>query len=394
MSQTADILIIGGGVMGASIAYSLVKQGGSSNRVVLLERQALCSGTTGRSGAIVRQHYSNDFTIRMAKESLHIFHHFDDLVGGDCGFMTAGMLVLADEARSSALKANVEMQQKEGVNTRLVTPDEVSTVAPGYSGTEATLACYESDAGVADPMATTSCFAQRARELGVQIQEETRVTRILVEHGQVTGVTTAQGDFFAPIIVVAANVWSPALVQELGITLPIIATRHPMLVLRRPQDFGGRHGLHAVCLDMARSIYLRPDIGGLTLIGSTENVLRPSDPDAYPQGLTEEEIRHFASQATLPLPALARAVPRGNWAGIYDDTPDYHPILGRLPHYQGLYCAAGFSGHGFKLSPVVGQWMALLITTGQGPEDMQHFVYERFAQGKEICPRYDSGVLG
>src|ERR1700680_9837 len=117
MSETADILIIGGGVMGASIAHFLARQGGSGNRIVLFERQALCNGTTGRSGAIVRQHYSNDFTIRMARDSLSIFQHFDELVGGDCGFMTTGMVVLANEQEADALRANVQLQQEQGVNT-------------------------------------------------------------------------------------------------------------------------------------------------------------------------------------------------------------------------------------------------------------------------------------
>jgi glycine/D-amino acid oxidase-like deaminating enzyme len=167
-----------------------------------------------------------------------------------------------------------------------------------------------------------------------------------------------------------------------------------MLSLRRPHDFGGRHGLHAVGLDITRQIYLRPDLGGVTLIGSTEDVLVASDPDRYSQGLSEEEIANFSRKAADSIPALARAVPRGGWAGIYDDTPDYHPILDRLEPYTGLYCAAGFSGHGFKHSPLIGQWMAQLILTASKPADMQPFAFDRFAGGKEIHPRYPSGVLG
>src|SRR5438552_4128056 len=131
MSETADCIIIGGGVMGASIAYHLAKQGGG--RVVLLERQALGNGTTGRSGAIVRQHYSNDFTIRMAKDSLRIFQHFNEVIGGDCGFLTTGMIVMANEQDAPSLQANVKMQQEQGVDTRLIRSEEVSEVAPGYS---------------------------------------------------------------------------------------------------------------------------------------------------------------------------------------------------------------------------------------------------------------------
>ncbi len=392
MTEQADIVIIGGGVMGASIAYHLARQG--SSKIVLLERQGSGNGTTGRSGAIVRQHYSNEFTARMAKESLAVFRQFDDRVGGDCGFVTTGMVVMIDEAGADALRANVLMQQEQGVITRIISSDEISEAAPGYSGAGVALACYEPDTGVADPMATTYCFAQRARDYGAIIREGVTANRILTTGERITGVQTSQGDIQAPIVVLAANVWSVALAQSLDIALPITATRHPMLALRRPNDFGGRQGMHAVGLDLTRQIYLRPDFGGITLVGSAENVFTASDPDTYSQGLTEAEIAHYRALAGGSIPALTRAVPRGSWAGIYDDTPDFHPILDRLAAYEGLYCAAGFSGHGFKLSPVVGQWMAQLILTGTKPEDMQHFAFDRFTNGKEIRPRYESGVLG
>ncbi|HLZ56901.1 MAG TPA: FAD-binding oxidoreductase [Ktedonosporobacter sp.] len=392
MTSTADILIIGGGIMGASIAYHLAQRGG--NRVMLLERQALCTGTTGHSGAIVRQHYSNDFTIRMAKECLYIFQHFNELIGGESGFVTTGMLVTANEAGEAALRANVSLQQDQGVNTRLVSLEEISEVATGFVTADATLACYEEDAGVADPMSTTHSFARRARELGAVIHEESTVTRILTQGERVTGIETTQGSFSAPIVILAANVWSVDLARKIGIELPITATRHPMVALRRPDDAGGRHGIHAVCLDTIHNIYLRPDVGGITLVGSAENVLTASNPDDYAQGLTEEEIVYFRTQSRQCFPALARAKARGGWAGIYDDTADYHPILGSLAAYEGLYCAAGFSGHGFKLSPIVGAWMAQYVLTGAKPTDMEPFAFERFEQGKEIRPRYTSGVLG
>ena len=392
MTEQADILIIGGGVMGASIAYHLARQG--DGKIILIERQGLGNGTTGRSGAIVRQHYSNDFTVRMAKESLVVFQQFADRVDGDCGFVTTGMIVMTGEDGADALSANVQLQQEQGVNTRIISADEVSEAAPGYSSEGVALACYEPDTGVADPMATTYCFAQQAREHGASIREGVTVTRIVTSGERVTGVQTSQSEIQAPIVIVAANVWSVALAQPLGITLPIIATRHPMLALRRPNDFGGRQGLHAVGLDLTRQIYLRPDFGGITLVGSAENIFTPSDPDNYHQSLTEDEIVYYRALGAGTIPALARSVPRGTWAGIYDDTPDFHPILDHLPNYEGLYCAVGFSGHGFKLSPLVGQWMAQLVLTGTKPEDMQHFAFDRFTTGKEIHPRYSSGVLG
>jgi sarcosine oxidase, subunit beta len=392
MNASTDILIIGGGVIGASIAYYLART--RYGRIILLERQALSSGTTGRSGAIIRQHYANDFTIRMAKESLHVFQHFDEFIGGDCGFASTGLLVISNEQGAEALRENVQLQQQLGVNTRLLQSKDISDIAPGYFRNDVALACYEEDAGVADPIATTYCFAQRARDYGASIQEGVAVTHIQAEGGHIKGVKTTAGDILAPIVILAANVWSPALVRPLGIHLPVTATRHPMLILRRPNDFGGRHDLHPVCFDTIQNIYLRPDIGGLTLVGATNNVMIPENPDHYQQGLTEEEIHYFATTAAQRIPALGRAVPRGSWAGIYDDTPDYHPILGPQPEIEGLYYAVGFSGHGFKLSPVIGQWMAKCVCNGQMPEDMQHFTYERFHEGREIHPRYASGVLG
>lgn len=391
MNKTSDIIIVGGGVMGASIAYHLARRGGAS--VTLVERQALGNGTTGRSGAIVRQHYSHDFTIRMARDSLHVFQHFGELVGGDCGFVNTGMVVVGGVNDLESLRANVALQQAQDVKTRMIMPHEIGEVAPGYSGEGIAAACYEPDTGVADPMATTHCFAKRASELGATVHEGVTVTKLLVHGARVVGVETNTGTIAAETVIVAANVWSAALVEPLGITLPITATRHPMLALRRPDDSGGRTGMHAVCLDMARSIYLRPDLGGVTLVGSTDNVLTPSDPDAYAQGLSEAEIAHFRINGGDCFPALKRAVPRGGWAGIYDDTPDYHPILDRLPDYDGLYCAVGFSGHGFKLSPLVGQWMAEFVLTGQKPTDMQPLNVMRFTTGQQIVSGYTSGVL-
>lgn len=391
MHQTSDIVIIGGGVMGASIAYHLRQRGGAS--VTLIERRALGTGTTGRSGAIVRQHYSHAFTIRMARESLRVFQHFDERIGGDCGFVTTGMLVMGGANDVATLQANVALQQAQGVVTRMIAPNEIAEVAPGYSSEGLVAACYEPETGVADPMATTHCFATRARELGASIHEGVTVTQLVTDGSRVLGVDTDAGRFEAATVIVAANVWSRSLVEPLDLTLPLMATRHPMLALRRPSDAGGRLAMHAVCLDMAREIYLRPDLGGITLVGSTNNVLSSSDPDTYAQGLSVAEIAHFQAEGSACFPALTRAVPRGGWAGIYDDTPDYHPILDRLPGYDGLYCAVGFSGHGFKLSPVIGQWMAEFVLTGHKPADMEPLNFARFSTGQQISSGYASGVL-
>ena len=392
MTQTADIVIIGGGVMGASIAYALTSRKGG--RVILLERRALSTGTTGHSGAIIRQHYSNDVTIRMAQESLYIFERFDDIIGGECGFVRTGLLVVSGEQDVDALQANVKRQRRLGVNTKIIHSSDIDEVAPGYYHDDAAIACYEADTGVADPIATTYAFADRAREQGAIIQQGVTVTKLLADNERVIGVETTQGTILAPQIIFAANVWSASLVQPLGLTLPIKATRHPMLVLRRPPESNGHTSNHAVCFDEIQHIYMRPDNQGVTLIGSLLNVEEESNPDNYMQGVSKEEGNALRTAGEKRFPVLKQAVMRGGWAGIYDDSPDHHPILGRLSAYDGLFCAVGFSGHGFKMSPCIGQWMAHLVLTGDTPQGMEYFAFERFAQGKEFHSELSSGVLG
>ena len=392
MTQTADIIIIGGGVMGASIAYALTNQRGG--RVVLLERRALSTGTTGHSGAIIRQHYSNDVTIQMAQESLHVFEQFDEIVGGECGFVRTGLLVLSGQQDVDALQANVKRQQRLGVNTKIIHSSDIDEIAPGYSYGDASIACYEADTGVADPVATTYSYANCAKEQGAIIEEGATATKLLVAHERVIGVETTQGTILASQVIIAANVWSAPLVQPLGLTLPVKATRHPMLVLRRPPEKNGRNHNHAVCFDEIQHIYLRPDNQNVTLIGSLVNVEEESNPDNYMQGVMQDEVNAFRFAGEKRLPVLKQAVMRGGWAGIYDDSPDHHPILGRLSAYDGLFCAVGFSGHGFKMSPCIGRWMAHLVLTGEVPAGMEQFAFERFAQGREIHSGLSSGVLG
>jgi len=393
MSETADVVIIGGGVIGASIAFHLAQR--RVGRVLLLERGGLATGTTGRSGAICRQHYSNAFTIRMAQRSLRVFEQFDAVVGGDVGFQRTGLLMLFGSHDVEGLRLNVQLQQAAGVPTCLLAPDEIASVAPGFSGEGVALACFEEDAGVADPVATVQAFGRRARELGAEIREGVTVTHILTEHGNARGVSTTAGEIGCPRVVCAANVWSVALAREVGIELPIKPVRIPMIALRRPDDFYGRQALHPVCLDMVTDVYFRPDLNGWTYVGPMhEDMSADVDPDHY-EGPGEAETRLFCERAAQRVPALARAVQRGGWAGIYDVcVPDGHYILDEAPQVVGFYLAAGFSGHGFKMAPEIGRMLASLVAEGERDPDLHHFRYSRFAEGDLIRPTYDYSVLG
>ena len=393
MAEIADVVIIGGGVMGASIAYYLAQQ--RVGKVILLERRGLAAGTTAHSGAICRQHYSHPFTIQMARRSLRVFERFDDVIGGDAGFQRTGLLFIVGPKDVEGLRANVQLQQQEGVPTRLIAPDEIPDIAPGFVGDGAALACFEEDAGVADPVATTLAFARRARTLGVEVREGVTVTNVLTQGDKVRGVSTTQGEIECPKVICAANIWSVALARAVGIELPLKAVRIPMVSLRRPDDFGGRELRHPVCLDAVNDVYLRPDLNGWTHAGPLhEDIAASVDPDHY-DGPTPEEARQFQERAALRVPALARAAQRGGWAGIYDVClPDGHYILDEAPQLAGFYLAVGFSGHGFKMAPEIGRMMAGLVSNGERDPDLHHFRFSRFAEGDLIRPAYEYSVLG
>ncbi len=392
MAETADVVVIGGGCIGTSIALHLAREG--VRDVLLLERAHLCAGTTGQSGAIVRQHYSNAFTAAMARDSLQIFREWGDRIGGgDPRFTESGVLVTVGETDTDGLRANVAMQQGLGIATQIVTPDDIRALDPRLRADDIALGCWEPTAGYADPVATVYAYAAAARAAGVTIREGVTVMDVLRGGDRVRGVRTNAGEVAAPVVVNAGNIWGVALLRRAGLDLPIAPSRHPMAALRRPDDACAPH---AVVLDMHRNAYLLPHAGDVTLCGSIagEDDTIYADPDAYNQGVTRAEIQRFQVEGAYRMPALARSVAQGGWAGIYDGSADNHPVLDAVPGVAGYYCAVGFSGHGFKLSPVFGALMAQLITGGpQAAPALRPFRATRWAENDPIGTQYAAGVL-
>jgi sarcosine oxidase subunit beta len=391
MAERAAVVVIGGGCIGTSIALHLAREG--VRDVILVERAYLCAGTTGQSGAIVRQHYSNDFTAAMARDSLHAFRHWENVIGvGDPGFVESGVLVTVGRGDTASLRANVKMQQGLGIVTRLLSPREVHALEPRLRVDDIALACWEPTAGYADPVATVHAYAAAARDAGVAIREGVAVTRVLREGERVRGVRTSAGDISASVVVNAGNIWGVELLRQEGVDLPITPSRHPMAALRRPED---ARAPHTVVLDMHRNAYLLPR-GDVTLCGSIagEDDHVYADPDSYNQGVTRAEIARFHAEAAMRMPRLAAAVPQGGWAGIYDGASDSHPVLDAVPGIEGYYCALGFSGHGFKLSPVFGKLMARRIVGGpRAVPELRPFRATRWAEGDPIGTQYAAGVL-
>jgi sarcosine oxidase subunit beta len=391
MTTLIDVIVVGGGINGASIAFNLAKEG---LKVILIEKDFIAAGPTGRSSAIVRQHYSHEVTARMALRSLRIFQNFDDAVGGDPGFQQTGFLLAARPEDVEQLTANVALQQAVGINTRVVSPEEVRELEPHISIEGIAAAAYEPESGYADPAATTMAYAQRARDLGASLHVGTRVLSLLGERERVTGVATDKGTFQAGAVVVAAGPWSPLITETVGIRLPIKASRHQVITYRRPDEFE-RHMVYA---GFADAIYLRPETGQLMLVGSIEPEEAEDEvpnPDSFNERVDFDVVAEFSERVARRYPVMERGTSAGGWASLYDITPDWHHIMGSLPGVEGLYCAAGGSGHGFKLGPAVGEMMADLIINGEKPEaDINLFSFRRFAEGKGITGKYEYSIVG
>jgi sarcosine oxidase, subunit beta len=388
MRQTAEAVIIGGGVMGCSMLYNLAMQG--MKDLVLLERDVIASGGTGRSQAISRMHYSNPFTTLLAWGSLKLLRNFEDIVGGPSGFVPTGyMLIVGDEGKA-AVEHNVAMQRSLGVNTQLISPDEGKEVAPMFDLEDAAATAYEPESGYADPYAVASTYARRAREMGAEINLWTPVTGIRIPHGRVEGVHTPQGDVSTPRVIVAAGPWSRALFQGLGLDVPIRPMWHQVTILRRPQDLLPSH---PIVSDLVNEIGFRPDAGNITLLGvnSADEFV---DLDTYNQGVDMAVVAEGMRRVVRRCPLLRHAYFRGGWSGLYDVTPDWHPILDAVEGVEGLYCAVGFSGHGFKLSPMIGVVMAELITQGRATSvDITPMSWSRLRTGHLITSRHGYKVL-
>ena len=383
---TADAVIIGGGVIGCGILYNLATLG--MKRLLLLERDILAGGGSGLSQAILRLHYSNPVTTLLSWQSLKLFQDFEEAVGGPSGYVRTGYLLLAPDEDRAALEANVAMQQAMGVDTHVLSQAEAREVAPMLDLDDAAGIAYEPQSGYADPSSVANTYALRAREMGAVVRLSTEVTAIRVEGGRVVGVETPQGSVATPAVVVAAGPWSNSLLGSVGVDLPQKPMRHQVLTLERPLDVLPSHPTVA---DLINEFSFRPEGGNLTLLSYGEE-------DCELEGYNPGVEMRLASEALPRLarrcPAFAQATFRGGWAGLFDVTPDWHPILDQVEGIEGLYAATGFSGHGFKLSPMVGVAMAELIAHGRATSvDITPLRWSRFREGALMDSRYRYRVL-
>jgi len=389
MTFNADVVVIGGGVMGCSILYNLAVRG--VRNAVLLERDVLGSGSTGRSSGAVRMHYSNLVHARMAWESLRIFQNFEEAVGGECGFTQTGYLVFAGDDDVDAFHANVTMQQNVGIQTSIISRDEAQEIAPQFYLDDCAAIAYEPLSGHADPSATASAYAARARQLGASIRLQTPATGIEVSKGRVTAVKTANEAIETSTAVVATGPWSRRFLLQHGIDLPLEATRHEVIHLKRPLDLLPYHPGGG---DIANMVYFRPEGTDLTLVGNGNIEQTVDDPEVFAQRPTQSFIQEVWSRIARRIPAMEYAEFSTGYAGLYTSTPDSHPVMDKVDGIEGLYICTGFSGHGFKLSPMVGVLMSELVLDGQAKSiDISPLRMSRFREGKLNLPAYGFRVL-
>ena len=345
MGQSAEVVIIGGGVTGTSIAFHLARRG--LRDVVVVDKSFVASGATGRSSACVRQHYSTAETCRMILYSLEMFRHFGEHTGGgSCGFHHTGYLLGVDERMRPPMEASVALQRSVGVDTRLVGPAEMREIEP----------------------------------------------RLRTEGSRCSGVRTSRGDIEAPIVVNAAGLWGGRVGAMAGVELPISVCRHKISIVAWPE---AERRPHPMVYDFVTNIYTRPEMGEHILVGGldADESHDLADPDHYREGVSLDESTEALARVSHRFPALAEGHIARGYAGCFDVTPDWHPILDRVGP-EGYHVAVGFSGHGFKLSPAVGHMMAALVAEGTaGHPDLPTFRLARFAEGKPIRGTYGDWLM-
>ena len=387
MKSTADVVIIGGGVIGTSILFNLGRLGVTDT--LLLEKDVLGSGSTGRSQAICRMHYSNPVTAQMAWESLGIFTNFNEAVCGESGFVETGCLVIADKEDTDGLASNVAMQYNLGIDTMRLTALDLREIAPMVSVSEGEALAWEPRSGYADPYMVTTSYATRAREMGAEITLRNPATEIEVSGGRVKAVVTAEGRVETPVAVVAAGSWSKMVLAQIGVDVPLVPVRHQVASLTRPVD---KLPMHPTVGDIAQSFSFRPDGSSLTMMGFGDDEV--VDLETYNQGVDMDVMADALGRLARRIPAMSDAYFRGGWSGLFTTTPDWHPILDAVPGIEGLYCAVGFSGHGFKLSPMIGVTMAELIVQGASRSvDISPLRFSRFEEGELLGSSYRYRVL-
>lgn len=394
MIRETEAVIVGGGVHGASAAYHLAKAG---RKVALIERRAVGGGSSGRSGGIIRSHYSNPPMVRLAHRAAELWPHLEAELGAPVDYVRNGFIATAGPGDAANMRRIVTMQRRLGVDTEIVGLKDVDRWIPGFAGDGLALAAHETDAGYADPYATANAFATRARELGAAIYTGVVVTDI-IRNGAVSGVVTDQGAIRTPLVINCAGAWAADVARMVGVTLPIRPGLLQMVAFN-PQ-YRGWTRTSPTWIDMTTMTYCRPDPMGLMLAGGgtseNEDLEGPaSDPDTdppRPSVMFEAEIHDNLVRRCPWADRMSRV---RSWSGPDGISPDFHLIFGPVPGVRGYLQVVGGSGNSFKLCPATGEAIAEYVTTGDCSYiDLEAFSITRFAENRPFRGGYQMHITG
>jgi sarcosine oxidase subunit beta len=376
LPNTADIVIIGGGVMGASAAYHLAQRG--MKNIVLLEKEEFFgTGATGRCAGGVRYQFSTAINIRLSLESLPMIERFKDEIGQDINYRQCGYLLVAtNEKDVAAFKHNVELQNGLGVETKFLSGDDVRACLPLMRFGDALAGTFHRKDGLVDPNSVVAGYISVAQKMGVKAINLAEVTGIRISGGKIESVETTQGSIKTRLILNAAGPWASQIGEMAGVQLPIIPLRRQMYTTTPmpeiPADF-------PFVIDFAQSLYFHREGDGL-LIGMSN----PNEKPGYDQSVDEDFELTNMEAAAARLPLMEKAGRVSHWAGLYEVTPDAHPIFGKTP-VDGFFVVTGFSGHGFMHGPVSGKLMAEYIMDGEYKTlDVSMLDLARFTEGRLI----------
>ena len=377
VKSAAEVVIIGGGCMGASAAYHLTRLG--VRDVVLMEREPMLGmGSTGKNAGGVRHQFSSEANVKLSIESIRLFERFAEEVGYEIDFHQDGYLFLLSSERAlTDFRRNIDMQRRLGVEVELLSPDQAQNLAPGLGAEGVIGATFCSRDGIADPNGVTMGFAKAAQASGAEILRETEVIGIRVEAGRVAAVETTRGAISTPTVVNAAGPHARAIGAMVGLDVPVLPYRRHIFITEPLSRSERVPSSRIMVIDFETTFYFHREGAGM-LFGMSD----PDEPSSYDLTVSWEFLEKITPTAVKRLPALARAGIAHAWAGLYEMTPDAMPIIGPASGVEGMFIVAGFSGHGFQHSPAAGRVIAEMIVNGEARDFAKAgFSLDRFKEG-------------
>jgi sarcosine oxidase subunit beta len=373
--ERAEVVIVGGGVLGASIAFHLASRG--VRDIVVLERDRLGSGSTSRNAGGVRLQFSTEINVRLSQRSLPHWERFKDEMGVDPDFRQVGYLFLISAQRDvAAFERSLALWSRLGVPARRLARAEIHDVFPEIRVDDVTFATFCPKDGYLDPSSLLHGYVARARDRGVRFREGEPLTAVTKDGERVAGVRTPRAEIACRTLVNAAGPWAAEVSRLAGVDLPITPLRRQVFVT---DPVPGLPGDFPLTVEMATSFYFHRESGGV-LMGMAD----PADKPGFDDAVNWDFLPSIVERALERMPLLEKANVKTGWAGFYEDTPDKHPILGTVDGVPGFVCAAGFSGHGLMHAPAAGEAIAELITSGKTTLDISALSYARFARGELI----------